>query len=93
MPLPSGIELRIAVTPAVIFFLCNLARFQLGGNLAPFGKHPMKLISIVPFSEIDPKMNLVIDLTDLKTIQVFQREQRVHQTGIGINVRHIQCLG
>ena len=43
VPLPGSIKLRIAITPAVVFFLRDLARFQLGGNCTPCGKHPVKL--------------------------------------------------
>ena len=75
VPLPGGIELRIVIAPAVVFFLRDIACFQLGGNLVPCGKHPVKLIGIASFSEIDPKMNLVITLTDLKPVPVFQSEQ------------------
>ena len=35
----------------------------------------------------------ILALADLKPVAVFQREQRVHQPCIGVNVRYIQCLG
>ena len=34
VPLTGGVKFRVAVAPAVIFFFGDLARFQLGGNLA-----------------------------------------------------------
>ena len=38
-------------------------------------------------------MAVILALADLKTVAVFQREQRVHQPCIGVNVRYIQRLG
>lgn len=38
-------------------------------------------------------MAVILALADLKTVAVFQREQRVHQPCIRVNVRYVQRLG
>ena len=42
---------------------------------------------------MNAQMHLILALADLKTVAVFQREQRVHQPNIGVNVRYVQRLG
>ena len=93
VPLTGGVKFRIAVAPAVVFFFGDLACFQLGGNCTPCGKHPVKLRCVASFMDMNAQMHLILTLADLKTVAVFQREQRVHQSGIGVNVRYVQRLG
>lgn len=78
VPLTGGIKFRVAVAPAVIFFFGNLPCFQLGGNCTPCGKHPVKLRCVASFVDMNAQMHLILALADLKTVAVFQREQRVH---------------
>ena len=42
---------------------------------------------------MNAQMHLILTLADFKPVAVFQSEQRVHQSGIGVNVRYIQRLG
>ena len=93
VPLTGGVEFRIAVAPAVVFFFGDLPRFQLGGNRPLCGKHPVKLRCVASFVDMNAQMHLVLTLADLKTVAVFQSEQRVHQPSIGVNVWYVQRLG
>ena len=42
---------------------------------------------------MNAQMNFVIALADLQPVSVLQCGQRVHQPGVGVNIRHIHCLG
>ena len=57
VPLTGGVKFRVAVAPAVIFFFTDLPRFQLGGNRAPRGKHPVKRCCVASFVNVDAQMH------------------------------------
>ena len=80
VPLTGGVVFRIVIAPAVVFFFGDLPRFQLGGNRAPRGKHFVKLRCVASFVDMNAQMHLILTLAGLKTVAVFQREQRVHQS-------------
>ena len=88
MPLTGGVKSGIAVTPAVIFLFANLACLQFGSPFPLRNKHPVKLISVAALADMNTQMHLILALTDLKTVAVLQREQRVYQPYAGINIRH-----
>ena len=87
-----GIKLGIAITPAVIFFLRDLACLQLVGSLLPSAEHFVQAGSILVFANLYPQADFAVDFAHAKTVSVFQGEERVHQPGVGINVGYSQSL-
>ena len=55
VPLTGGVEFRVAVAPAVIFFFGNFPRFQLGGNRIPRGKHSVKFCCVASFMDMNAR--------------------------------------
>lgn len=92
MPMPCGVKFRIAVTPAVIFLLRDLPSFEHGRSLPPSSEHFVQPCGIFALEQINFQTDFPICLIDLEAVSVIQCEQRVHQTNIGINVRHSQSL-
>ena len=92
MPFASGVKLRVVITPTVIFLLRDLVCFQHSSSLTPSTQHFVKLGCILTFEYIYAEMDFSITLTDFQAVSILQCEQRVHQTDIGVNVRHSQCL-
>ena len=46
-----------------------------------------------PLERIHPKMYFSVALADFQSVAVLKREQRVHKTHIGVDVRHGQGMG
>ena len=88
----SGIKFGIDITPTVVFFLRDLTCFEHSSSLSPSTQHFVKLCGILVFTHIDLQADFPIGFVDMESVSVFQGEQRVHQTDIGINVRYGESL-
>ena len=53
----------------------------------------MEPCCILALEHIHPKMYFSITLADFQSVAVLKREQRVHKTHIGVDVRHSQGMG
>ena len=87
-PPPGGIPVREVVPPLVIGFLGDLALPQRIGCCLPFVQHPVKLSSLLVFTEIDPQADVTLRFLHIEAVTVLQSEKRVHETDVRINIRN-----
>ena len=92
-PPPGGIAIGEIITPLVIGFLGDLALPQRIGRCLPFVQHPVQLSRLLAVTKIHPQANVTIRFLHIQAISVFQGEKRVHETNIGINIRHRDGMG
>ena len=93
MPMACSIELRVAITPAVIVLFGDRPRLQIGRLLPPSTEHLMEPCRVFALEHVHPKMYFSITLADFQAITVLKRKQRVHEAHIGVYVRHSQGMG
>ena len=92
-PPPGGIAIGEIITPLVIGFLGDLALPQRIGCCLPFVQHPMQLSRLLAVTKIHPQADIALGFLYIQAISVFQGEKSVHETNIGINIRHQYGMG
>ena len=87
-PPPGSVSCGEVIPPLVIGFLSDFVLLQRLGRGLPFIQHPVKLSSLLVFTEIDPQADVTLGFLYVETVTVFQCEKGVHETNVRINIRN-----
>ena len=92
-PPPGGVAIGEIITPLVIGFLGDIALPQRVGRCLPFLQHPMDLCGLWILPEVHPETHVAVSFLNMEAVAVLQREERVHEADVGINIRNRYCMG
>lgn len=87
-PPPGGIAIGEMITPLVIGFPGDLALPQRVGPCLSLVQHPVNFCNLRILPVVHPEAHIAISFLHTEAIAVLQREKRVHEADVGINIRH-----
>ncbi len=87
-PPPGGIAIGEIIPPLVVGFPGDLAFLQGIGRYLPLVQHPVDFCSLRILPEVHPEAHIAVSFLHTEAIAVLQREKRVHEADVGINIRH-----
>ena len=81
----------VAVAPGVVIVPAHVAVVVLRGNVRPGRHHIRDPRRVLALAGIKVECDGSFLVLNRQAVQVFQREQRVHQAKVAVDVRHPQC--